>query len=598
MSTIQFSNGQKVQFSGNPSQKDIEEIAAKMGIGSTTPPPAPAQQSKGFLDTVASGAKAVGSALISSEKAFGQDIAAAIGGKKAAEQITQSNQDLNNSDLAYIKVLKDAHAKAVESGNQKEIARNDNLIKNFTFSNGRSVSDIFPALAKSNGQVVGDAAGVLLDILSAGTYGNAAKGAQTGQLLTSSANKVALAESAMKASPFIPKSVVAKDAATAAKTTLGTIAKTTAKTAAVGAGTGYAYDVSQNLQAGKTGTDALAPGAGALVGGALPIAIGGFKAIGQINKDTAPRIINSLVKPKEAQFAYGKDPGRTVAALGITGNNLEDFANNVHNTKNDIGSLLGDIYASPENAHIQINAEKEIAKIDTAIEDAAKGGKNNQGIVTTLQNIKDSLLHSHGIDAEGNIIRTSVEPHNLTNLNPQEAFNLKNEIAKRTQFTGRPSDDKTINSVLQDIYGGMKEQLNTALSVNNPEIRDLNQKFADLTSAEIAIRNRDKIIQRSNIAPFRSTLLAGSGVITALSAGTAAIPTVLLGASAVGLEKALGSTAAKTRVAAWLGKETPGRIAQVLQKNPAIKTVLIRTYPNLASKLLAPESNPNNQVQP
>ena len=589
MTLIKFSNGQTVNFNGTPTQKDVEEIATKMGIGSTTPAPiTPALQQKGFLDTVASGAKAVGNALISSEKAFGQDIAAAIGGSKAAEQVTKSSQELADSDLSYIRALKKNHDKAMELGDEKESARYGNLIKNFTFTNGSSVSDIFPALSKSNGQVVGDAAGVLLDVLSAGSYGNAAKGAQSGQFLSSAANKSAIAAAAPVVSALMPKSIVAAEKAATAKTTVGTIAKATAKQTAIGAGTGYGYDVSQNLQAGKTGSEAFTPGAGTIVGGTLPIVIGGFKTIKQINKDTAPRIINSLVKPKEAQFAYGKDPGRTVAALGITGNNLDDFANNVHTTKNDIGTMLGDIYSSPENAHIQINAEKEISKIDDAIKEAAKGGKNNQSIVTTLQNIKDSLLHSHGIDDNGNIIKTSLEPNDLTSLSPEEAFTLKNEIAKRTQFTGRPSDDKTINSVLQDIYGGMKEQLNTALSVNNPEIRDLNQKFADLTSAEIAIRNRDKIIERSNIAPFRSTLLAGSGVITALSAGTAAIPTVLLGVSAVGLEKALGSTAVKTRVASWLSKQTPGTLGKILQKNPSIKTVLVRTYPNLASKLLAP----------
>jgi hypothetical protein len=304
----------------------------------------------GILSTIGNGivkgAKAVGNALTSSEQAFGNDIAGAIGGKAAADKIAKENIDLGNSDLAYIKALKMNHDKAVASGNDKEVSRYDNLIKNFTLSNGRSVSEVFPAIAKSNGQVVGDAAGVLLDVLSAGSYGNAAKGAQTGQLLTSTANKAALAETAAKASEFIPKSVVATESANAAKTTLGTVAKATVKKAAAGSATGYAYDVSQNLQAGKTGTDALTPGAGAIVGATLPIVVGGFKAAGVINKDTAPRIINSLVKPKEAQFAYGKDPGRTVAALGITGNNMEDFANNIHNAKNDIGTMIGDIQES------------------------------------------------------------------------------------------------------------------------------------------------------------------------------------------------------------------------------------------------------------
>jgi hypothetical protein len=251
------------------------------------------------------------------------------------------------------------------------------------------------------------------------------------------------------------------------------------------------------------------------------------------------------------------------------------------------------IYKSPENAGIVINAEPELQKIDDAITEAAKGGKNNQGIVTTLQNIKDSLLHTHAIDDNGNIIRTSTEPHSLSNLTPEEAFALKNEIANRTQFTGRPSDDKTINSVLKDIYGGLKEQLNTHLSINNPEIRDLNQKFADLTSAEIATRNRDKIIQRANIMPLVNKATQAGTVIAAIMSGTVFSPIVLGGVTAVALEKALGTTAVKTRIASWLGKESPGVIGRVLEQNPQIRTVLARTYPNLASKLLAPGTDTN-----
>ena len=59
-------------------------------------------------------------------------------------------------------------------------------------------------------------------------------------------------------------------------------------------------------------------------------------------KETAPRFINSLIKPKQADFSYGKNPGRTVSELGITGNNLSDFANNIHTEKNTIVQFTND----------------------------------------------------------------------------------------------------------------------------------------------------------------------------------------------------------------------------------------------------------------
>jgi len=57
------------------------------------------------------------------------------------------------------------------------------------------------------------------------------------------------------------------------------------------------------------------------------------------------------------------------------------------------------------------------------------------------------------------------------------------------------------------------------------------------------------------------------------------------------------TTAVKTRIAAWLGKESPSVIARVLENNPGIKTVLYRAFPKFASQLGAktPSNNGANQ---
>ena len=279
--------------------------------------------------------------------------------------------------------------------------------------------------------------------------------------------------------------------------------------------------------------------------------------------------------------------------MGITGNSLSDFADNITAAKQGVGSEIGAIYADPANASARIDATGEIGKIDTAIADAAKGGKGNQGVVTALQNIKDSLLYEHQVNADGVIEKVGTTPADLSSLTTQEAFDLKQQISAQTRFTGNPSDDKTVNSVLKDMYGGLKSSLNGAVSGNNPEITDLNQKYADLTSAELATRNRDMITRRADMISMPTKVGTAAGVITAVATGGAAIPAVLAGVGAAALDKALQSTAVKTRIAAWLGSETPSVISATLAKNPGIATVLYRALPKFAAQL---GQSPDNQA--
>jgi len=119
----------------------------------------------------------------------------------------------------------------------------------------------------------------------------------------------------------------------------------------------------------------------------------------------------------------------------------------------------------------------------------------------------------------------------------------------------------------------------------DPELLAQVGLFADLTSAELATRNRDAIVQRSNMVSMPVKVGTAAAIITSLGSGGAAIPAILAGAGAAALDKALGSTAVRSRIAAWLGSESPSVITQVLQQNPGIKTVLYRALPKFASQL-------------
>lgn len=505
-------------------------------------------------------------ALTSSEQNVGGEISSGFPASMTGEQqLNQANQGNAASDISFIQAINQMKASGKHlTTQQQEIFHN--VLK--TNSSVGKQTDLLPHAADTNAQALGNVGQVGLDMLSAGSYGAEARAA------TSFSRYVA---------PAVEQF---------GKMTLGQIGKQTAVRSATGGAVGYGYDVTNNLQQGKTGTDALTPGAATLAGATIPALIGGFKAGVAISKDQASRFINSLIKPKTADFAYGKDPGRTVAELGITGNSLPDFEKNITTAKNDVvGAQIGAIYDLPANQAVRINAAPEINKIDSAIADAAKGGKSNQGIVTQLMNIKDGLLYEHGVNDEGVITKIGDTPRDLSNLSPKEAQAFIQHVADQTKFTGNPSDDKIVNSTLQSVYGGIRDAINTAVSPNNPEILKLNEQYGDLTSAELAVKNRAAIMQRSNMTSpvaFSKPLGAASAAaLTAFLSGGTTVPVALAAIGAAGIEKALETTAVKTRIAAWLGKESPTVIQSYLSEHPDIAPQLTQAFPALVGKLTA-----------
>lgn len=498
--------------------------------------------------SLVAGIKSLFNIVTGSEQNAGGEIASGLPASVTGESmLNKANQDLASSDIAFIKAIK-----AKQAANQPITASQKAMYDHILQSNSSvgTQTDLLPHAADTTGEALGNVGGVAADILTAGSYGAGGRAAEQ-----------------------------------VGKETVAQIAKKTAIRSATGAGVGYGYDVAGNLQQGKTGAAAFAPGAGTAAGALIPALIGGMRVGVSLSKDQAPRFINSLIKPKTADFSYGKDPGRTVAELGITGNSLPDFEKNITGAKQSIGKQLGAVYSNPANAGVRIDASGDLGKIDAAISEAAKGGKNNQTIVNQLHNIKDAILYEHGVDANGVITRVGDTPRDLTSLSPQEAQDLIQHVADQTQFTGRPSDDKAVNATLKSIYGGIREKINAGVGANNPEVRDLNQKYADLTSAEIATRNRDSIVKRSNLVSLPASGAAIAGAITtAIVTGGAAIPAILGGATALGVEKAFESTAVKSRVAAWLGKQTPGALTTFLRAHPNIAPVLTRAFPALVSK--------------
>ena len=392
-----------------------------------------------------------------------------------------------------------------------------------------------------------------------------------------------------------PGSTVAKGVAGAAGKFVGAGAAKLAGSVASLGGAGYGFDVAQNLQEGKTGFEAAKPGFGAALG-AIPLAGAGASAaksgIQKIGAKQAPRIINSLIKPLQKDFAYGKNPGRAVAEAGIKANSFEELVTKISQSRQKAGQEIGDLGKKIEGK-VVLNLQDTLLPINEAMETAAK--QNNATLLQRLNSVKQSITENlkKGVDEAGNPIIVSSGVKNLAGASFKEAREMMRAIGDVTAFTGNPSDDKLVNSALKRVYGKMKEKTLQGAESADPAIakmfRKATEKYSDLTSAEIAAKYRDKILERQNIVSFGQTTVGlGGALATAIATGGAAVPTLIAGMGAAGLQKALSSTAFKTRLASWLAKVPAQEKAGILTRFPQLQEVVNTRTPGdvfLDSKL-------------
>jgi len=346
-------------------------------------------------------------------------------------------------------------------------------------------------------------------------------------------------------------------------------------TIGAGAATGYGFDVGQNLQ---DGNNALTPGAGAAIGAAIPGAGLAAKAAKEFAGDQAPRVINSLIKPLLKDFSYGKDPGRTVAELGIKANNFEDLVNEIYISRQAIGSDIADL-GNTLSTKAEINITHSLDSLTDAMKEAAR--QNNPTVLKRLQDIKRAITNNlePAVDEAGTITIQSAGPKVLDKLDFNGVRKVLGEIGDMTQFTGNPSDDKSVNMALKKMYGQIKEaSIKYAESVDPAiaeQFKKLTGQYADLTSAEIATKYRDKIVQRSNLVSLSPQVAGiGTALLTFASTGGAATPAILAGVAGAAIDKLASTPGFKTRLAAILSEIGRADIQTMYSKIPWLEKIL------------------------
>ena len=331
------------------------------------------------------------------------------------------------------------------------------------------------------------------------------------------------------------------------------------------------------------------------------------------------RIVNSLVKPLLKDFSYGKNPGRAIAEERIVANNFDDLVSKISAKRQEIGTKLGTLSETLDKEAVtkglSIDLTNVLNPIDDAIAKAYEMPRTNSALMNRLEDLKKDIIKSeapaggptwteflkgkmgpamkkygnHGeavkaLSVEYKKLGQEVPTRKLSGLTFKETLDIKRKIGDATKWTGNASDDKAVNAALKKVYGRIKETTNSKAGEVSParafNLRKLNEKYADLTSAEIAAKYRDKIIERQNIVSLQGHIGAlGMGLLTFVQTGGQAIPAIIAGAGGAALDKALGSTAVKTRIAAWLAKATPQQIKAIETKAPGFAAAIQRTFP-------------------
>src|SRR5262245_19473658 len=118
---------------------------------------------------------------------------------------------------------------------------------------------------------------------------------------------------------------------------------------------------------------------------------------------------NSLIKPLSKDCRYGKNPGKTMAELGITANTQDELIRNLRTARQSIGEDLGQTALAigdrlDQVNPVQLDLEASLEPLETAMQEAAK--QNDTALLNRLQNVRKALTEElvPVVTADGSVI--------------------------------------------------------------------------------------------------------------------------------------------------------------------------------------------------
>lgn len=367
---------------------------------------------------------------------------------------------------------------------------------------------------------------------------------------------------------FSPAGVVSKAKAAITAThapyllrLLGNVVAETAGTTAVGVAQGQSAEELKGIAGVTAGFEAV-PG----IIGAVAKSPVGQPIVKYLSEKIPSKLVNSIIKPDNKAFDFGRNPGLAVAEEGIIANTRGGLLTKIGEQKSIVGKEIEQAISAPEIAAKQIDATKAILEpLKSAKQKALQSGET--GLYNRLNDLESGFTRLF-IEGQGGAEVAGTKL--LTGLNPKQIQELKINVGQSTRWTGQAFDND-VNQVRVAIYRNLDNMLDESV----PGIAQLNSRYANLLTAEKNLERTDKNMQRLVISGLRTTGLGGVGFGASIVGGDPLSEAALKGvATGVGFE-ALGSPAVKTRLAtqfAKLGNDTQSSILKAL---PFLRNILL-----------------------
>jgi len=237
-----------------------------------------------------------------------------------------------------------------------------------------------------------------------------------------------------------------------------------------------------------------------------------------VSKAIPKSIMTQLIRPMKGDTTFGKNPPQALLRENISGNSLRDIQDKVVAKLDEVGAKTDEVTSAPSIASKQLDMRSSFKPLDDAIAAAGKAGE--QELYDKLKQTKDRLTNEWKPDSKG--ILRPVRPLNLAAMSPAEAVALKRKIGKSVTWSQDPLVGAT-NKALGQTFGVMSD----AIDKEVPQLRELNERYANLLGAGKAIERRIPVAERNAHISLSDIGLAGTGHLhTAIARKILAHPAV------------------------------------------------------------------------
>lgn len=208
----------------------------------------------------------------------------------------------------------------------------------------------------------------------------------------------------------------------------------------------------------------------------------------------ASRLVNSLIRPTQKEYMFGKNPGLGIAKEGIVGNSLEDIQEQVNGRLNDLNLYVKNLRELPENAGKRVNLSSSVDPLLKTLDEFNKAPKSHASKIKELENIFDDLSNTG---------------KNLNDLSVEDAYTIKGIIRDMQRWETKSNSDNMINSALKKMYHEVDSKIDEAI----PELKEVNSRIADLISANTAIEHRVRMMNSQEPFTFMKLLDVPFGIL-------------------------------------------------------------------------------------